>query len=48
MRRGDAQHRRAARKETFADLERARELSSRAFPRSGVHHTRAKAQLSYG
>jgi len=32
MRRGDAQHRRAARKRTIAYRQEARELSSRAFP----------------
>jgi hypothetical protein len=32
MRRGHAKHGRAARKETFADRQEARELGSRAFP----------------
>ncbi len=43
MRRGDAKPRRAARKETTADNERARGLGPRAFRAKRRTYTRAKA-----
>src|SRR6266511_3439966 len=47
MRRGDAQHRRAARKQTFGGrLWSARAEPARVCARSAVPHIRAKAQLS--